>query len=303
MLFSTPSSRARSQLPPARILMWGGIGDALLVTPALRTLKQQAPSRRVIVYGQRREHEQVLRHNPYVDKVHLPDRRARPSFHWIAARTFFWRAVWPRNLLCANYGELRPSLGYTSSATTIIGDLLGVQVTNPKLDLFLTDQERAAGRQALQGYARPVAIHPAAACSPNKLWNPERWAALVASLPELTFVQLGTIRDPLVDGVVDLRGASLRHSFALLANCRALVCVDSALAHAAAALAIPAVVLFGPSTPRIWGHGGTRVNLYAGIPCSPCIDVLAWNPCPYGRRCMEQLSVDAVRTALLETLQ
>jgi ADP-heptose:LPS heptosyltransferase len=82
-----------------------------------------------------------------------------------------------------------------------------------------------------------------------------RWEALVASHPELTFVQLGSREESPIRGTVDMRGeTSVRESVALLRHALAFVGVASFLAHATNATGTPAVVLFGPSAPNVWAH-------------------------------------------------
>lgn len=57
-----------------------------------------------------------------------------------------------------------------------------------------------------------------------------------------------------------------------LAAADLVIGVDSGLAHLAAALAVPTVVVYGSSSSALTGVRGARVrNLQAGFPCSPCL--------------------------------
>ena len=57
-----------------------------------------------------------------------------------------------------------------------------------------------------------------------------------------------------------------------LAGAAGVVGVDSGLAHLAAALATPAVTLYGPTRTELTGAVGRRqVNLKAEFPCAPCM--------------------------------
>ncbi len=56
-------------------------------------------------------------------------------------------------------------------------------------------------------------------------------------------------------------GQPLAESVALLARCTAFVGPDGGLAHIAAALGIPTVVLFGPTDPRRFSPRGERVSI------------------------------------------
>jgi hypothetical protein len=72
-------------------------------------------------------------------------------------------------------------------------------------------------------------------------------------------------------------------------------------AHATSAFGTPGVVLFGASTPKVWGHSN-NINLYKDLRCAPCIDLLFDSPCPYGKPCMTTISVGEVREALIAQL-
>ena len=65
----------------------------------------------------------------------------------------------------------------------------------------------------------------------------------------------------------DLRGA-----LDVVAKSRAVVGVDSGLAHLGAAFGKPTVMMFGPTDPRLTGGHGPHVrNLAARLACAPCL--------------------------------
>lgn len=278
--------------PVARWWTYGGLGDVILQTPAIRAWKQQFPHGRLIMYCLSTTHRDILRGNPHIDalRVMTPLRGALSAFR-------FGR---PQATM-ANYGWIGPSLFNEKHASALIGEMFGVAVEKTTPEIYLTPAEEDAGRARTAGFSTPVALNTTALCSANKLWTAERWAALATECPELDFVQVGSLSEALVPGAHDLRGLRLRESFAVIKHCRAFVGVDSCPAHAAAAFSIPAVVLFGPSRPAIWGHT-SATNLYVQQRCSPCIDTLHSGRCPYGNLCMTQISVQAVKDALAEAL-
>jgi ADP-heptose:LPS heptosyltransferase len=78
-----------------------------------------------------------------------------------------------------------------------------------------------------------------------------------------------------------------------------LVCQEGYLMHAATALGIPAVVIYGGFIAP-WESGYEQnINLFTKLPCSPC-----WlrGPCPYDKECMKQISVDDVMNSVSEAL-
>ncbi|BBK30307.1 hypothetical protein EDC65_2247 [Stella humosa] len=107
-----------------------------------------------------------------------------------------------------------------------------------------------------------VVIEPAikSSASPNKQWGAGRWQALVDILrrrhPDLIFVHLGPVPVPGFDGLVHVPTEDVFAACAVLAAARAAILPEGGLHHAAAALGVPAVVLFGGMTsPRNTGYG------------------------------------------------
>ncbi|MFN0038624.1 MAG: putative lipopolysaccharide heptosyltransferase III [Burkholderiales bacterium] len=107
--------------------------------------------------------------------------------------------------------------------------------------------------------------------------------------------------------IIDLGGMlSLKELGALIERARCLLCVDSVPMHMAAALRVPTVAIFGPSSESIWAPWD---NPYATIvsqnlSCQPC----GLDGCGGSKRsdCLESLAVEpvlrAVRSKLAATL-
>ena len=279
-----------------RIVAWGGIGDAILTTPLFRAIKEQLPDSKTIVYTFTNARYDVFLNNPYIDKLKKPGRMAK-------AEILFLRKFKPAKLFRSSYGLLRPGLFYSKSAAEIIAEMFGITLEYKQVMIFLTKEEEEMGKRIVSQYSTPVAIHVTAKCSDNKGWPISHWAELVRRNPQCTFLQLGLPDEELIPGVVDLRGEypELRTQFAILKYVRAFVGIDSAFSNATNAFGIPGVVLYGPSTPQIWGHSNNH-NLYLGLPCSPCLDLLGGNPCPYGAPCMNGISTLEVDRAFKQQL-
>ena len=90
---------------------------------------------------------------------------------------------------------------------------------------------------------------------------------------------------------------SLDESFAYIAGARQFIGIDSALLHAARALAIPTVSFFGPTDPAtllepIVDH--VDLVYYRPPICSPCLHVTQTPPCKGCNVCMELFTRDTV---------
>ena len=285
---------AESSEKPLRIVILGGIGDALLVTPVLRALGQMNPKRRIVIWGDP-VHESIFRHNPNVSKFRRLRHIQAFLFNAVGAARWF-------PYVATDYGCFMPTVIYGTSAVGLLSELFNVPLQNERPELFLTEGENAKASELLRPLKRPlVAIHVRAQCSENKNWSLEYWKELVASFPDITFVQIGK-REPLVDGARDYTGTPLRDAFAIMKHCDAFIGVDSVFAHATVAFGTRGIVLFGPSSPGVWGHA-SNINLYSQRYCSPCLDLLRASPCPFGKACMNEISVASVQAALRRILQ
>lgn len=277
------------------VASWGGLGDALLTTPAFRALKELRPDVRLTVYCKSWLHYELYLHNPYIDRLRGPG-----SFNRALQACAGGLGV---PILEPNYGSLFPSLFYSKSAAEIIADMFGLELRHHEMIVSLTKEEEENAKRSLKPYAIPVAIHATASFSMNKYWPVHFWEALVRRNTEYTFVNLGGPLDQAIAGTVDLRGkASFRGMLAVLKYASSFVGVDSIFAHATNAFGTPGVVLFGPSNPTIWGHPN-NCNLYLSLRCAPCVDILGWHGCPYSTPCMTGIGVEDVERALKQQLK
>lgn len=277
-----------------RIIPGGGLGDILLFTPVLKALKEKDRRTRTIVYANRKNKE-IFVNNPYVDRLTMLSFWHDPLalLRWLLRRKQF---INPR------YDHLSPSLSYKKPASEIIAEFFDVRLEDKQVQVFLTRQEEEEARKRMAQFRNPIILQSSTRSSQNKLWPMDHWERLVAGMPDHTFIQMGAPDDERVRGTVDLLGkTSFREALGLVKYCRSFVGVDSSLAHATNAFGIPGVVLFGASMREIFGHPN-NINISLNLRCSPCMDILFKESCPYANRCMTQLSVEQVTAALLRQL-
>jgi ADP-heptose:LPS heptosyltransferase len=110
-----------------------------------------------------------------------------------------------------------------------------------------------------------VLVHPGAAY-PARRWPPERYAAVAAALRYAgheVIVTGGPDETALARRVVSLAGlgpvcdrsgrTDLLELAALVAAARLVVCGDTGVGHLATACGTPSILLFGPTSPALWG--------------------------------------------------
>lgn len=186
--------------------------------------------------------------------------------------------------------------------------------------LVVTAAERAASRQRLSDFGVAadsflIGISPAAAYGPAKAWPADRFRELIKRLvtdeprcrvllfgSEKERLQIEAIVAQLKTHTVNLSGRmSLRESLAAIAQCRLFVANDSGLMHAAAALDVPLVAIFGPTRPERTSPLTPAHKLRLLVRPSGCAPCLHRN-CPTDQRCMTAVSVADVHTACRELL-
>ena len=273
-----------------RIISAGGLGDGLLLTPSFRSIKQRLPNVTTKVFCVNKGHFELFKHNPYIDVLRL-------ATFW-SAPVEYTRFRLNRSLFYMPFtGNFRLGL-MGKHATQAIADVMGVKLMDNRLEVFLTTAEEAWARSLVGSYTNPVGIHITSSCSANQNWPTGRWELLVKSNPQYTFLQLGSRHELRIQGTIDLRGkTTVRQAIAILKYVNSFVGVVSFLAHATNAMGTPGVVIFGPSTPLVWGHSN-NINLTANLRCAPCIDILLGAKCPYDAPCMTDIDVEDVRKAL-----
>ena len=168
--------------------------------------------------------------------------------------------------------------------------------------------EAALARHAVE--TRPLAVlGPAARYGPAKRWAPSRFAAVGRALAERGFRVLvcgapaersecEAVAAAAGGDVVSLAGATgLPALAALCARAAVALCNDSGLAHLAAAVGAPTVVVFGSTSSAWTAPLGPRVRVIQQAPvCAPCFQ----RTCRIGYRCLEAVSVERVVRACLE---
>lgn len=140
-----------------------------------------------------------------------------------------------------------------------------------------------------------VVVHPGAA-SASRRWPAERWKEVVAALAGrgLDVAVTGSQPEAALCAQVAAAATGLRNlcgqlDFTALAElvgtARLLLCGDTGVAHLATAYATPSVLLFGPTSPALWGpvidpelhvvlwHGDSGAA-YAGDPHADVVDPL-----------------------------
>lgn len=246
-----------------------GLGDWIMATSQVKTM-HEANGRPVLVMGveQRRlMWSPVFENNPRIARRPIPDTRCQILVNGPGARPY----------IAAKYQERWVWKKWDISPG----------------ELFLTELER----EFAEPYRDCVLIEPhTKVADGNKAWYWDRWQAVVDETPEHRYVQTGPfntrhLRD--VEGVP----TTFRQAAAILSVARAFLGTEGALHHAAAALSVPAVVLWSEFiSPEITGYEQHHNLRHASSSCGARV------PCVGCRLSMEMITVEEVLQHLEEVI-
>lgn len=329
-----------------RVPNW--LGDALMATPAVHSLRKHLPQVRITVLAKSWV-APVFESNPDVDQVLKYE---KPGIHdglggkRRLARELSWQGfdgviLFPHSFesaLISFMGRIPRRIGFsTEGRGVLLTDRLPITKTrktehqvayffhlleplgikeDPSAErnpLLLTcseaDQKRAENRLTDLGISREdilVGLAPGAIYGSAKCWPFDRFEQLAELLKktwQAKVILLGTDTDALSGSMktsrnyFDLLGkTTLGEALALIRRCRLMICNDSGLMHAASALRIPLVALFGSTNLRRTGPwGGISRVIQKNFPCSPCLKKV----CPVTPTCMEAIPVEEVWKVIL----
>ena len=179
--------------------------------------------------------------------------------------------------------------------------------------LVPTEADRAQAAEALHrlglGGARLAGLALGSEWQ-TKIWPLQQMAALARTLSAQGLVplllggpgdQTAAAEVQRLSGVrcADTTGNSVGEALGLLERCAVAVGGDTGLVHAARALGVPTVPIFGPTDPRLHSFGPGDRPQWLHLDCAPC-GPHGHRRCPLGHhRCLTELAAGPVAAAAL----
>lgn len=244
-----------------------GIGDEIMVTGEVRKLALAKPGIRVAVRDAR-----------------------RPDWHR-------WHVIWNGN----------PNIAPPRSAYDVVlenapGQRPYIEAKNmrswtwkpyhPEPGRIYLDEREASYAQLAR---KCIVVQPfiKASASPNKRWPIEFWQELIERRPTWNWVQVGDGTEPRLGGVAFIQTPSFRDACGVLSGADMLVSQEGGMHHAAAALGIPAVVIFGGFiSPKVTGYASQH-SLYVESEQHP-LGCGSRTPCFHCHRAMLSIKPNVV---------
>ncbi len=322
------------------IIRFSSIGDIVLCSPVLRSLKKAFPDAEVH-FLTKKSYAYLLEPNPYVDHIHAfeGDWKAciselkKSRFSHIFDLHHNLRSLRIRlalrrpsssflkqniNKFLLTHRLLRPIAGHIVHVVERYGEALaplGVRLDQEGLDFFLPEGKETVAKELLrqQFQASEAALAVVlGATHRSKRWIPAHFVRLLNAYGK-SVVLLGgpDIRqeaDEIIQGLkvpfLDAVGKyDLFTSAALMKACQKVLTHDTGLMHIAAAFGQPIYSLWGNTVPEF---GMTPYQLphvileTEGLGCRPCSKI-GYEQCPKGHfKCMKELKPEKVLAALEE---
>jgi heptosyltransferase-2 len=304
--------------PRFLIVETGFVGDVLVVTPALRALREAYPDAEMTGLV-RPNSGMVLIGMPNMTRLlPLPGKHRRGFFSvmglssWVRGQRFdaafvfrpsFRSALIPflggvpvraglssegRGFLLTHKAPYEPRMSEVRKHLTVVG-LVGVEPRGTELEMFLTEKERAEAARLLEDAPGGplVAIHPGANW-PIRRWFPERFAELGARLRDETGVSVVYLAGPADEKIISTIRAWYREAGREAPmvieppNVRVLAAVIEASDVAVTNNSGPLHITSSVGTDGVFIHGPTPVERWH-LPDSRHTDIfaqdLACRPC------------------------
>jgi ADP-heptose:LPS heptosyltransferase len=318
------------------IIRFSSIGDIVLTTPVVRSLKAALPEAEVH-FLTKAAYRDILRHNPYLDQLHLWQDKPGGLIRQLRRLRFDHVIDLHKNLrsLRVKLSLMRPASSFDKynreklrmvrspsplpSIPHIVKrygeslEMLGVSLDEGGLDFFLTPELEDWSLQELEEakMTKPLAV-VLGATHKTKRWLPEYFVSLLNQLRQPVLLIGGkdsaseaeTIVSQLKIPFFNAVGRyNLLQSAALMKRAHTVIAHDTGFMHIAAAFGQRVISLWGNTVPEL---GMTpyqtphEILEVKGLSCRPC-SKLGFEECPQGHfRCMRDLKPEMVWERILK---
>ncbi|RMG67329.1 MAG: glycosyltransferase family 9 protein [Nitrospirae bacterium] len=186
-----------------------------------------------------------------------------------------------------------------------------IEVNESEISSWLKDRVSELKSRYKGGY---VVISPGATVRERR-WGGKRYAEVAQELINKGFGVLvvgaevdredADIIVSSAQGAFDLTGkTSLMDLAYILKKARLFIGPDSGVLHIAVGAGAPTVSLFGSGIAKKWAPGGKKhIVINKNLPCSPCTRFGYTPKCPYGIRCLKEISSQEVLEAAFKLLK
>lgn len=316
------------------------MGDAVMSLPSIAYLKEEMPDSRITVLAKNDIKDIFLNNPAVDEiisfnkpKKELTEEIKKANFDigilftnsFSSAFLFFRTGVKKRvgyktdlrTFLLTDGIPLPPNLNKTHQKDyylNIINHLIGKEGAPkiPHIPLSKEEIKRADTILEKACIEKIAGIAPGAGYGPAKMWQAEKFKALAERLIKENNVkvfifggtkekELGKIIQDKNPDIFNFCGkTTTRELLALIKKCNIFITNDTGPMHAAYALGVPVVAIFGPTIPGRTAPLGNSIVIKKKVECSPCKHRI----CPKkNHECMEKISVEEVYETVKKLLK
>ena len=338
------SPRKKESWKSRRILVIrpGGIGDAVLLFPALSELRNRYKDHTIDVLAEKRN-SGIFAGCPYIDGLLLYDRRPHETLYRVINAGYdivIDTEQWHRMTAALSYLTRAPErIGFATneraglysrkvpysqddyeavSFLNLVSALTGEEYEFDKTRPFFPipgphDALSSAISEFRKGKRAVVGIFTGATV-PERRWGAKNFAELAEKLSgeNIGSVLVGGESEKDDSEIFKKRctngylldyvwGTTLGETAAVISEVDLFISGDTGLMHIAYGVGTPTLSLFGAGIQKKWapmGDGHAAIN--RNEPCSPCTRFGYTPRCPYGVRCLTEISVEEVKAAAMK---
>lgn len=194
----------------------------------------------------------------------------------------------------------------------LCGDF-GARPADHQCEMYFSDDEERGAVEVRRRYGLGgdyVVIEPNSKedwFSDLRVWPFDRWQAVVDEIHAafggtVQIVQVGEGGRPALDRVINLSGhVPFRVAVLLMREARLFLGLEGGLMHAANAVGVPAVIVWGGTTmPEFAAYPERHQVLCRYVECAPCG---LRGDCPHGKKCLTSIAVSDVAARAVTLLQ
>lgn len=293
---TTEKTTSKTVVKKKNDLQWinpvGGYGDILMLSGVLKIAHDQNPKKQYNLV-RRTKYTNLLKGHPAIHEIGFPPKDAQ------FVNTTYWNAE--------NYesGKFR--------AFQLLAESFGLE-TPVEEKLFLSGEmeEDSVLNKLIPWKKKNIIIAPTSD-SPRKMMHPMAWHGVVERLTAegVLVIQVGRISDLHIKGAYSLLNlTSPRQLISLIKKCNFVVSCDNFIMHAAKLVEKPAVVVWGPTKPQVYGYE-EHIHVQAQLDhcqlknecLGPRFSQNYATMCPIGQEhCMNKIPLDQIFNAIFTLL-
>ena len=289
-----------------KVIASGGLGDCLLLTPFIRYFKLSGKYKRILCAFPQQATE-IFDHNPHIDQ-RIPCKGKELLFWALQEKNcdIFspYRDAIISDISQDNTGmnaNFLPANNYNLTSVPLvhqIAESYGFKLEDDSINIFTQDDDEKWAQSYVKRWKgkRTVLFNAQSRLKGKNLSKSSSQKIINRLIDRYVVINLGNNPSGLKNIESIQPVPSIRKSAALFKRLDCIVSVDSFPGHLAYAVGTPAVVLFGPSNPKTFGHKG-NCNIRVST-CPPCADTKRRVECRESI-CLEEIPVETIMNAVL----